>query len=198
MPATTRARLLRWLLALLVVGAFAALLLWPKATLVDTARADRGPVREVVEAEGRTRLRDRYVITAPIAATARRLELEPGDAVEPGQTLVVLDALAAPALDARARAAAQSQVAAARGRWAAAREAAAASAARARQAKADADRLQRLQRDQLVASATADQARTAADQAQILDFGFQISNRLFEFEEIRVHSWTSDWLVRGV
>ena len=56
MPATTRARLLRWLLALLVVGAFAALLLWPKATLVDTARADRGPVREVVEADPPRRL----------------------------------------------------------------------------------------------------------------------------------------------
>lgn len=166
MPVTTRARLLRWLLALLVVGALVALLLWPKPTLVDTVRADRGPVREVVEAEGRTRLRDRYVITAPIAATARRLELEPGDAVQPGQSLVVLDAMAAPALDARRRAEAQAQVAAARGRWAAAREAAAASAARARQAKADADRLQRLQRDQLVASASVDQARTAADQAQ--------------------------------
>lgn len=165
MPVTTRARLLRWLLALLVVGALVTLLMWPKATLVDTAQADRGPVREVVEAEGRTRLRDRYVITAPIAATARRLELEPGDAVQPGQSLIVLDAMAAPALDARALAAAEAHVAAARGRWAAAREAAAASATHARQAQADADRLQRLRRDQLVAGATADQARTAASQA---------------------------------
>lgn len=165
MPVTTRARLLRWLLALLVLGALVTLLIWPKATLVDTARVDQGAVREVVEAEGRTRLRDRYVITAPIAATARRLELEPGDTVRPGQPLIVLDAMAAPALDARARAAAEAQVAAARGRWAAAREAAAASAAHARQAQADADRLQRLLRDQLVAAATADQARTAASEA---------------------------------
>lgn len=165
MPVTTRARLLRWLLALLVVGALVALLVWPKATLVDTARVDRGAVREVVEAEGRTRLRDRYVITAPIAATARRLELEPGDVVRPGQSLVVLDAMAAPALDARARASAEAQVAAARGRLAAARETAVAAAARARQAQDDADRLQRLRRDQLVAAAVADQARTAASEA---------------------------------
>ena len=61
MPVPTRARMLRWLLAFLVVGALLALLLWPKAALVDTARVDRGPVREVVEAEGRTRLRDRYL-----------------------------------------------------------------------------------------------------------------------------------------
>jgi HlyD family secretion protein len=166
MPVSTRARALRWLLALLVVGALVALLLWPKATLVDTARVARGPVREVVEAEGRTRLRDRYIITAPIAATARRLELEPGDAVQVGQTLVTLEPMAAPALDARARAEAQARIAAARGRWAAAREAAAARAAQARQARADADRMQRLKRDQLVAAATADQARVAAEQAE--------------------------------
>lgn len=166
MPVPTRARMLRWLLAFLVVGALLALLLWPKAALVDTARVDRGPVREVVEAEGRTRLRDRYVITAPIAATARRLELEPGDAVQPGQALVVLDAMASPALDARARAEILAQVAAARGRLAAAGEAAAAATTRARQARADADRLQRLQRDQLVAASMAEQARAVADEAQ--------------------------------
>lgn len=165
MPVSRRARLIRWLLGLFVVAALLALLLWPKATLVDTARTSRGAVREVVEAEGRTRLRDRYVITAPIAANARRLELEPGDAVQVGQPLVTLEPMAAPALDVRTLAQAQAQVAAARGRWAAAREAVAARAAQARQAQADADRLQRLRRDQLVAAASADQARVAAEQA---------------------------------
>lgn len=166
MPVPTRARLLRWLLALLVAGALVALLLWPKATLVDTARATRGPVRDLVEAEGRTRLRDRYVITAPIAATAGRLELEPGDRVQPGQVLVTLEPMAAPALDPRTRAEAQARIAAARGRWAAAREAAAAAASRAQQARIDADRLQRLTRDQLVSAASAEQARVAAEQAR--------------------------------
>ena len=166
MPVTTRARLLRWLLALLVTGALAALLLWPKPALVDTARVGSGTVLDLVEAEGRTRVRDRYVITAPIAATAGRLELEPGDAVQTGQTLVTLEPLTAPALDARARAEAQARIAAARARSAAAREAAAAATAQARQARADADRLQRLKRDQLVAASTAEQARAAAEQAE--------------------------------
>lgn len=166
MPVSTRARLVRWLLALLVVSALMAMLLWPKATLVDTARVTQGPVRDVVEAEGRTRLRDRYVITAPIAANARRLELEPGDAVQSGQSLVTLEPMAAPALDARSRAEAVARIAAARGRAAAAREAASAAAAQARQARADANRTQRLKRDQLVSAATADQARVAAEQAE--------------------------------
>ncbi|GAB3750613.1 efflux RND transporter periplasmic adaptor subunit [Lysobacter olei] len=166
MPVSTRARLLRWLLALLVVGALVTLLLWPKPALVDTARVAPGTVRDLVEAEGRTRLRDRFVITAPIAATARRLELEPGDAVQPGQTLVTLEPLTAPALDARARAEAQARIAAARTRTAAAREVAAAATAQARQARADAERLQRLKRDQMVAAATAEQARVAAEQAE--------------------------------
>ena len=97
-------------------------LLWPSARLVDSGQAERGPVRETVDAEGRTRLRDRYVIAAPIAAMARRLQLEPGDAIEAGQVLVVLDPVTAPTLDTRSRAEAVARLAAARARYAAARE----------------------------------------------------------------------------
>ena len=73
-------------------------------------------MRETVDAEGRTRLRDRYVITAPVAAMARRLQLEPGDAIEAGQVLVVLDPVTAPTLDTRSRAEAVARLAAARAR----------------------------------------------------------------------------------
>lgn len=87
----------------LVVLGLVALAAWPRASLVDTAAVSLGEVRETVEAEGRTRLRERFEIHAPVDARARRIELEPGDFVAAGQVLVVLEPLLAPALDARER-----------------------------------------------------------------------------------------------
>jgi len=95
---------IRYLVAGLIVAALLAVAFWPSARLIDSGQADRGPVVESVDAEGRTRLRDRYVIAAPVAAVARRLQLEPGDAIEAGQILVVLDPTTTPTLDTRSRA----------------------------------------------------------------------------------------------
>ena len=95
----TDPKMLRYLAAAIVVAALVAIAVWPSAHLVDSGTAAVGTVRETVEAEGRTRLRDRYVITAPVAAMARRLEIEPGDPIEAGQVLVVLDPVTAPTLD---------------------------------------------------------------------------------------------------
>ncbi len=115
-------KFLRYAVAGAIVVALVAVAAWPSAHLVDSGTAAIGTVRETVEAEGRTRLRDRYVIAAPVAAMARRLELEPGDAIEAGQVLVVLDPVTAPTLDTRSRAEAVARLAAARARLAAARE----------------------------------------------------------------------------
>jgi HlyD family secretion protein len=160
MTTLTRTRVLRYLLVVAVVAALVALVLWPKSQLVDTARVDRGRVAETVDAEGRTRVRDRYVITAPIAATARRLLLQPGDRVRAGQVLVVLDPGAAPTLDARARAEARARIDAAEDRLAAAREDARAADAASRQAAAESARMTTLARDRLVAAEAAERAST--------------------------------------
>jgi HlyD family secretion protein len=107
-PQAARARWFRYGLLALVVLTLAALALWPSTVRVDSAMVERGTVRDTFEAEGRTRVRDRYLITAPMTATARRLGLEPGDAVEAGQVLVTLDAATPPALAQAARAEADS------------------------------------------------------------------------------------------
>ena len=154
------ARILRYLVASAVVLALVAVALWPSAQLVDSAVAARGNVRETIEAEGRTRLHDRYVITAPIAATAQRLALHPGDTVRAGQPLVTLTAASAPALDARARAEAVARVAAARSRVAAVREQARAADTAAALAAAEAARLRPLRARQLVAADAAERAES--------------------------------------
>jgi HlyD family secretion protein len=154
-------RTVRYLIAGIIVLALLTVTLWPAARLVDSDEVDRGPVRETVDAEGRTRIHDRYVIAAPVAAMARRMQLEPGDVITTGQVLVVLDPVTAPTLDARSRAEAKAGLAAARARLGAAREEAKAAAAVAQQLRAESERQQALVLNGLVAAEAAERAETA-------------------------------------
>ena len=153
---------IRYLAAGAIVIALVAVALWPSARLIDSGQAERGPVLETVDAEGRTRLRDRYVIAAPVAAMARRLQFEPGDAIEAGQVLVVLDPVTAPTLDTRSRAEAVARLAAARARYAAAREETRAAEAEREHLRAESARLAELLKRQLVAAVDAESAATAS------------------------------------
>ena len=77
---------------------------FPKAVDVDLADVTRGPLRVTIEEEGRTRLKDRFVITAPTAGYLERVKAKVGDPVEKGQGIIVLDPLRSPVLDSRSRA----------------------------------------------------------------------------------------------
>jgi HlyD family secretion protein len=164
-PRMTRPRLLRIAIVAAVVVLLLFFALRPQSRLVDSAVVARGEVVASVEAEGRTRVRDRYLITAPIAAQARRLALEPGDPVEAGQVLVTLDPLPAGALDPRSLTEARSRANAAESRRRAAAEALQAADVAATQAAADADRLRQLVARGLVASEQAERAETLRLQA---------------------------------
>jgi HlyD family secretion protein len=120
------------LAAAAVVLALIAWGFWPRAELAETAVVARGPLAVTVEEEGRTRVRDRYVLYAPVAGYLRRIELDVGDEVAAGAVLATLDPLRPAALDQRSRAEAEARVAAARAELAR-REAA------ARQAEAEAE-----------------------------------------------------------
>jgi HlyD family secretion protein len=73
----------------------------------------RGPLQVTGEEEGKTRVTDRYVISAPVASFATRVRLEVGDRVKKGQTLLLLDPPRSTVLDPRSRAEAEARVAAA-------------------------------------------------------------------------------------
>lgn len=91
-----------------------ALALWPETQPVDLAAVSRGPLRVTVDEEGETRVRDRFVVTAPVAGRVQRIELEPGDPVRARDTVLATFLPADPVpLDARSRAEAQAAVAAA-------------------------------------------------------------------------------------
>lgn len=90
-----------WTLAAVIA---AGLLFWalaPRPVEVETAIITRGPFRKTVDEDGKTRVRDRYVVSAPVPGRLLRVELKAGTSVAPG-TLLARLAPAAPApLDAR-------------------------------------------------------------------------------------------------
>ena len=72
---------------------------------VDIAEITRGNLRVTVDAEGETRVRERFDINAPIAGTLLRMPLDVGDAVTAGATVVArIEPATAPLLDTRSRA----------------------------------------------------------------------------------------------
>jgi len=87
---------------------------WPQPSWVDAARVSRGPLQVTVVEEGKTRVIDRYVISAPVSGYVRRFELEVGDTIKQEQALVDLDPLLPQVLDVRSRAEAEARVAAAK------------------------------------------------------------------------------------
>ncbi|MCB6176734.1 efflux RND transporter periplasmic adaptor subunit [Rhodobacter sp. Har01] len=83
----------------------------PDPLLVDLVAVTRGPMEVTVEAEGVTRVRETWSVTAPIAGTVARSPVREGDAVVRDETEVALIRPAdPPLLDARARAQAEAAV----------------------------------------------------------------------------------------
>ncbi len=104
-------RMLPWLGALLLLAAV-AWGLWPKPIAVETGTITRGPLTVGVSEEGKTRVRNRYVVAAPLAGKMRRVPLKPGDDVVAGKTLLTaIEPVAPPLLDPRARTQAEAMVA---------------------------------------------------------------------------------------
>jgi HlyD family secretion protein len=82
--------------------------------MVDVAPVQRGPMQVLVEEDGKTRIRERYVVSAPLAGRLLRVTLDVGDPVVADQTiLAVMEATDPELLDPRALAQAKSRVGAA-------------------------------------------------------------------------------------
>lgn len=104
----------RVVIAAVVVGGLVTVALWPSAVPVEVGVVTKGPLVVTIDEEGQTRVRDRYVVSAPVAGRVLRIDLEPGDAIARGQVVARVRAEPPPLLDARSRAEAQAAVDAAR------------------------------------------------------------------------------------
>jgi HlyD family secretion protein len=107
----------RWIRIVLVVAVLAAVGFWafaPSPVPADLATVERGALQVTVDEEGRTRVRDRYVVSAPVPGRMRRIELEPGDPVVARKSVLAQFEPTPPTLlDVRSRAELQARVRAA-------------------------------------------------------------------------------------
>ena len=101
-----------WLIVLLLIVAALIYGFRPQPRLVNVAEVVRTPMQVSVEEEGKTRVIDRYMISAPVAGITCRVDLDIGDYVKKNQLLVTIEPLRAQALDPRSRAEAEYRVAA--------------------------------------------------------------------------------------
>lgn len=107
-------RMVSYVVTVAALAAGAAWAFWPRAVPVDVAVVTRGPMRVTVDEDGRTRIKERYVLSSPLAGRTLRLQLHPGDAVESGRTVVAAIEPTDPGLlDVRARAEAEARLGAA-------------------------------------------------------------------------------------
>jgi HlyD family secretion protein len=105
-----RRRLMQLAAALLVAGLL-AYAFWPRPVEVDVARAVRGSLLVTVDEDGRTRIKERYIVSAPLGGRLQRITRRPGDRVAAGRTpLAVIEPGDPSLLDDRARAEAEARV----------------------------------------------------------------------------------------
>ena len=149
-----------------VVGIGAAvvlLVLWSMRTQpvpADFAQVMRSDLTVTIDDEGETRVKNVYVVSAPVAGRVERIELDVGDEVIAGETVLALFQPQDPALlDVRSRSEAEAGV----------------GLARAEQSKANAElgfakseltRAEQLYKDSTVSAATLDRARLLVKTAQ--------------------------------
>lgn len=96
--------------AVVAVLGLAALALRPQPVPVDLATARHGPLSLVIEENGVSRVKDRFVVSAPVTGSLSRSSLEAGDEIREGDVLAELAPLSSPLLDQRTHAEAEGRL----------------------------------------------------------------------------------------
>jgi len=154
----------------------------PRALPVDIAEVKRAPLTVTVEEEGKTRVSERYLVSAPVAGYVRRIDLKAGDAVSKGQVLALIEPARAVALDPRTRAQAQAQASAAQAALAVAQENARAAAAAEQLAQQERTRAESLQQSNFLSAQALDMARSAETRARAVRQAADHAVRVARFE----------------
>ena len=152
-----------------VLGTLAWLALREPSQLASVAQVRYGPMEEQFSEEGKTRLKARYSVTAPVAGTLQRIGLQPGDAVKAGQTVAWIDPASPGLLDARSRTQLRAELAAAEQKYQSARH------------HVNATR------------AALDQASSALKRARKLRDGNAISQEALENAQMQAASTRANW-----
>jgi HlyD family secretion protein len=84
----------------------------PRPVVVDAGVVRRSSLDVEVDEDGQTRVRDRFVVAAPITGTLQRIEIEPGAVVSAGDALARIEPSSPALLDDRSRREASARLAA--------------------------------------------------------------------------------------
>jgi HlyD family secretion protein len=169
---------------------------WPKPVIVETALVSRAPLTVRVSEEGKTRIRNRYVVAAPVAGNMRRVPFKPGDEVTAGETLLTtIEPAASPLLDDRAREQAEAAVSMLEAAGKQAAESLAAAREAQKLAEANRERVRAVRRDGTVSEAERDRAEGEASikaaEVRALEFSIQVNDfRLAQARAALVQSTT--------
>jgi HlyD family secretion protein len=108
----TRSRRVRniWIGVILLAAAAVVWGMWPRPAEEDIVTIDSGDVRVELVDEGRTRMHDVYVVSAPVSGRVLRVEVEPGDTVAKGAIIARMTQAAAGFLDTRSDLSARASV----------------------------------------------------------------------------------------
>lgn len=148
-------------LVLVAVLALLALSFLPQAVPVDAAPVTQGRFEQTVEEDGKTRVRERYVVSAPLAGRVLRIELKEGDTVAQRGLLAVMLPAAPALLDVRTEQELKERLAAAEDELRRTKAVVQRSKAALKQARIDFNRSRELAREHLVPPAQLEQSELA-------------------------------------
>lgn len=156
----------RKLLYLLMVLALFGVFLWafsPRPLEVETDTLTRGRFERSVEDDGWTRLRDRYIVSAPLAGKLERLSLREGDIIRKGDVIALLRPLSPALLDEREVQTQRERIRVLQAQALASETLAERAQVALRQAQSDARRSEQLYERQFISAAQQDAAQLLLD-----------------------------------
>jgi len=181
MKAATRRTLLLTIIVIAIILATIYGFL-PKPVAVELVAIARGPLRVTIEEEGRTRLKERFVISAPVSGYMTRTNLKVGDSLRKGQLLARLEPLRSQPLDSRSREEGAAAVLAAQAGYRAAQEKEQAARADVEYIEKRVERIRNLYLKRYVAKDQLDQVEAEAKKAKAVQLAAAAAAEASRFE----------------
>lgn len=176
-------KIIRWIIIVALVVVVFVWAFQPEPIAVDLATVERGPMQVTVNQEGRTRVRELYVVSAPLTGELERITLDEGDSVEARSTVIARIQPVLPGLlDARTIEEAQARVRAAEAALVATRPGIVRAEAEVAHAKLQLDRTQRLLNERAVSQQEVESRQLALDVAEAGMRAAQASEEVARFQ----------------
>ena len=181
----------KWITIIIVLMAVLAAIVYgfiPKPVLTDMVKVMRGSLKVTVEEEGKTRVKDRFTLSAPVPGFMKRHNLKVGDPVVKGRTLVEIEPLRSHLLDPRSRATAEAAVSAAEASLRVEEERVQAAEADADYAQRNLERMQKLYEKNLIAKESYEQSEATAKRSRAVLLSAEASVKAARSEVTRART----------